>query len=47
MKRIIRRIIAALAWGVIAERRQSELNEEHMLTRGYYVTDKHEIIITL
>lgn len=44
MKRIIRRIIAALAWGVIAERRQSELNEEHMRTMGWYVNNKHELI---
>lgn len=44
MRKMIRRVIAALAWGVIAERRQRELNDEHMFTRGYYVNDEHEII---
>lgn len=36
-----------LAWGVIAERRQRELNEEHMDREGYYIDDKHEIIWVL
>lgn len=44
MKRIIRRVIAALAWGVIAERRQRELNEEHRQTKRWYVNNKHELI---
>lgn len=33
-----------LLWGVIAERRQAELNEEHKRTRGWYVDEEHEII---
>lgn len=43
MKRTIRRVIAALAWGVIAERRQNELNEEHMRTRGYWIDNNHNV----
>lgn len=44
MKKIVRWIIRCLWWGAIAERRQAELNEEHMRTMGYYVDNNHNII---
>lgn len=44
MKRAIKRLLGRIAWRAIAERRQAELNEEHMRTRGYYVNNKHEFI---
>ena len=43
MKKIVRKIIALLFWEDIAERRQTELNEDHMKNRGWYVDDEHEI----
>ena len=43
MRKIVRRIIGSLFWDAIAERRQNELNEDHMKNRGWYVDDEHEI----
>ena len=43
MKRAIRRIIALLFWDGIAERRQNELNEDHMARLGWYVDNEHDI----